>query len=84
MGNRISAKVWKVGDPEPTMPQYDEIDADPIMGGQFSISSDIAGDNLPVDARADSTFDDIVFIVPEPASMLLILTGLIALLALRR
>jgi hypothetical protein len=85
VGNRISAKVWKVDDPEPTMPQYDEIDPDPIMSGQFSISSDIvAGLPVPVDARADSTLDDIVFIVPEPASVLLILTGLIALLTLRR
>ena len=83
VGNRISAKVWKEGDPVPTMPQYDEIDPDPIMSGQFSISSDW-GLGLDSPGGADSTFDDIVFIVPEPASVLLILTGLIAVLALRR
>jgi hypothetical protein len=83
VGNRISAKAWKVSDPEPALPQYDEIDPDPIMSGQFSISSDkVLGVKVP--ALADATFDDIVFIVPEPAPFALALAGLLGVVALRR
>jgi hypothetical protein len=78
VGNQISAKVWRVGDSEPPMPQFSMTDPDPIIGGMIGISSDkTLGVSVP--ARADATFDDIVFIgVPEPSSLLLILMGLAA------
>jgi hypothetical protein len=83
IGSRITAKVWQVGDLEPTTPQFDWIDPDPITGGQIAISADKAlGNTVP--ARADGTFDDVVFIVPEPASVALVLAGLVGVLALRR
>jgi hypothetical protein len=84
VGNQISAKVWKVGAPEPPMSQFSITDPDPISGGMIGISSDkVLG--VPVPARADSTFDDIVFNgVPEPSSFLLILLGVLALTISRR
>jgi hypothetical protein len=84
VGNRISAKVWRVGDPEPAAPQFQMIDLDPIIGGQLGISSDRTIANK-TDARGDGTFDDIVFFaVPEPASITLILVAMCGFLALRR
>ena len=57
---RISAKVWKVNDPEPMLPQFEWIDPAPVPPGQIAISSDkTIGNTLP--ARGDGTFDDIVF-----------------------
>ncbi len=84
VGNRITGKVWKVGDMEPALPQFDWLDPDPILGGMIGIVSDKAlGNTIP--ARADSTFDDIVFFaVPEPNSLILFLVGLVASSCYRR
>ena len=84
IGHRITGKVWKMGEMEPALPQFDWIDPDPILSGMIGFSSDKAlGNTIP--ARADATFDDIVFFaVPEPATVLLILLGLGALTSYRR
>ena len=83
VGHQISAKVWKVGDPEPLAPQFSVFDPSPVPGGMIGISSDKSlGVGVP--ARGDATFDDIVFIgIPEPSSVLL-LVGLAAITLYRR
>ena len=79
VGNKISAKVWKDGDSEPSSPQFLMIDDTPITGGQISISSDRTTSNT-TDARGDGTFDDIYFIVPEPGSLWLFTLGFLGVL----
>ena len=76
VGNRITGKVWKVGDMEPALPQFDWFDPEPIPSGMIGISSDKAlGNTIP--ARANATFDDIVFIsVPEPSTALLMFAAI--------
>lgn len=78
VGARITAKVWRVGDAEPSAPQFDWIDPDPISGGMIAIASDKSSGNTIL-ARGDATFDNIVFdAVPEPSTLLLGLVGLTA------
>ncbi len=83
-GARITAKVWRAGDLEPSEPLFDWIDPDPIAGGMIAISSDKTKGNT-IDARGDGTFDDIVFYsVPEPQSLLLLAVGTLAMFIYRR
>ena len=84
IGPRITGKVWKMGEMEPELPQFVWVDPDPILSGMIGIASDKAlGNTIP--ARADATFDDIVFFaVPEPNSLILFLVGLVAANCCRR
>jgi len=68
VGDQISAKVWKVGELEPTAPQFTMIDDDPIVSGLIAISSDKSSGNT-IPARGDATFDDIYF-TPVPFAQL--------------
>jgi hypothetical protein len=84
IGDRITARAWKVGDPEPLLPQYDEIDLEPIMSGMVLISADkILGVQNP--ALGDATFDDIVFVaIPEPSTFALVAFGMLGIVGYRR
>ena len=60
VGARVTGKVWRFGSAEPAEPQFTWIDPAPLSAGQIAISSDkTIGNTLP--ARADGTWDDIVF-----------------------
>ena len=84
VGDRITAKVWKVGDTEPSSPQFNWIDDDPITSGMIGISSDKTAGNR-IFARGDATFDDIVFRpIPEPTTCASLLAGLLAAITLKR
>ena len=82
VGSQISAKVWRVGQPEPDEPQYSEFDPFALSAGFIAISSDVITVDAP--SFADATFDNIVFIVPEPASFVLVLVGLVSLWGRKR
>lgn len=84
VGARITGKVWMVGAAEPSVPQFEWIDPDPIATGMLVISSDKSSGNTIL-ARGDATFDDIVFhAVPEPSTMLGSCVALLATVSLRR
>ena len=82
VGNLLSLKYWKVGDPEPAVPQ---LTAPDVRGatGRFSVAVSFPSFNSPA-ATISATFDDITFIVPEPATMTLTMAGLLVLLAARQ
>jgi hypothetical protein len=83
VGARITGKVWRAGDLEPSAPQFNWVDPDPITSGMIAISSDkTIGNTIPT--HGDSTFDDMVFNpVPEPATSVLLFAGLLAVLPWR-
>ena len=82
VGSQLSLKYWKVGDPEPALPQ---VTAPDVRGatGRFSVAVSFPGNHNPA-SLISATFDDIVFIVPEPAAITLGMTGLLLLLATGR
>jgi hypothetical protein len=82
VGSQLSLKYWEVGDPEPAVPQMTRTD---VRGatGKFSVFVSFPGGHNPASVIS-ATFDDIVFIVPEPASVILTLVGLFGLFRLRR
>jgi len=69
VGDQVSMKVWRVGDPEPEFPQLALIDG-ALQTGQFGISSAILGYPFPGPARVSGTFDDIYFAFPEDDDVL--------------
>ena len=65
VGSQITAKVWRVGEPEPSTPQFSGIDTS-VVAGQIYLTSDVITADTP--SFADATFDNLVFVVPEPAT----------------
>ena len=62
IGNEISMKVWRDGDPEPESPQLMFTDST-LSTGAFGVESDIPPTHgMP--ARVSATFDDIQFTFP--------------------
>lgn len=71
VGDQLSMKAWKLGDPEPTLPQWTHTDST-ISTGQFGVGANHWQIQPP--STVNATFDDIYFQVPEPSSC--VLTGL--------
>jgi protocatechuate 3,4-dioxygenase beta subunit len=69
VGDQVSMKVWRVGDPEPEFPQLAFIDGT-LRTGQFGIISNILVYPSPESTRVSGTFDDIYFSFPEHADVL--------------
>ena len=66
VGDRITAKTWKVGEPEPDAPQIVFFDST-FSEGQIGIVSNINVSDPPVgEAVVHSSFDDIAFTFPGP------------------
>ena len=82
VGNQLSMKVWRDGDPEPTTPQLMATDPTPLPIGQIGLATwngTANSSSFPIDA----TFDDIYFTpIPEPSTLLL--AALVALRLLMR
>lgn len=77
VGNTISAKAWQVGTTEPTAPQFSTVDPAVLGPGQIALTNDIPT-ALVFAARADASFDNVSFVVvPEPATCVLLLAGLL-------
>lgn len=81
VGNTLSIKKWRDGDPEPAMPDFVTQDANPLPGGLVLLTSDVGSPNPEF---ADNSFDDIVFIVPEPSALCLMMLGCVGLARRRR
>ena len=65
VGNRISMKVWRVGEPEPDLPQLTFIDATHVHG-VFGVDANMEFGST-VEGVVNTTFDDIRFTpVPQP------------------
>jgi protocatechuate 3,4-dioxygenase beta subunit len=65
VGDRLSIKVWRVGDPEPESPQLTLTDST-LRTGKFAVWSNINNVSpFPGPDRVDATFDDIYFRFPE-------------------
>ena len=65
-GNQLWMKVWKDGTQEPASPQLTITDSTLTVGG-FGIGVGLGEDDLEP-AIVNATFDDVSFVVPEPAS----------------
>ena len=81
VGDEISAKAWRVGDPEPPA-QLTVTDPAGFAGGRLVISAGVEGGD-PI-GIGGAVFDDLTFIVPEPSSALMSGIGLLGILASRR
>ncbi|MCO6046645.1 PEP-CTERM sorting domain-containing protein [Aeoliella sp. ICT_H6.2] len=78
VGDQLSMKVWRDGEPEPTQPQLAFTDAT-LPVGRFALQTNInfASDTV---GPINTTFDDVYFTpVPEPSTALMT-TGLIGML----
>lgn len=84
VGATISARVWEVGTPEPVEPQFVWSDPFPFPGGQIALYSLVQSQLMPVESRADASFDNVRFLVPEPAAVYLLVTALIGMATFRR
>jgi protocatechuate 3,4-dioxygenase beta subunit len=70
VGDRLSMKWWPVDEPEPTEPQWEWTDPDPLPEGRIALNVFISqmGVNrtgTPGPWRLGATFDDIYFTFPE-------------------
>ena len=65
VGDRISMKVWRVGDPEPDLPQLTFLDSTHTHG-VFGVDANMAFSSSAEDV-VNTTFDDVLFTpVPKP------------------
>ena len=64
VGDQLSMKVWRVGDPEPESPQLKITDTS-LSTGTFGVGSLIHLSPFPGPARVSATFDDIYFTFPD-------------------
>ena len=82
IGNQHSMKVWQVGSAEPDQPQLTVTD-DTFSQGMLGLGAGLSAGDM--DTMVNATFDDVTFIVPEPHSAAIILSGIFAIgLAVRR
>ena len=80
VGDQLTAKAWRVGDPEPAA-QLTATDPTFTTGG-LTIGAGIEhGDPVGI---GGAVFDDLIFTVPEPSTSLLIGVGLLGVLTLGR
>jgi hypothetical protein len=71
VGSEFSMKAWKVGDPEPPLPQLTVVDSTYAAGG-LGIFANLYTNNISVPTLVDGTFDDVSFTpIPEPSSVTL-------------
>jgi hypothetical protein len=81
VGNQLSMKAWRLGDPEPAVPQWTHTDST-IPTGQFGVGANHWAVLPPETVNA--TFDDVTFrIVPEPSMLASIAAALFAALTYR-
>lgn len=81
--DQLSLKAWRVGDPVPAEPQLVATDSN-YSTGLLGVTAGIAGD-ASEPAMTDFKVDDIYFtIVPEPASSLTFVFGLVAITSAAR
>ena len=83
VGATISARIWEVGTPEPSEPQFVWTDPSPIPGGQIALYSLVQSELMPDPSRADASFDNVYFRVPEPTALPLLVAVLIGAMASR-
>lgn len=67
VGDELSLKVWRPGEPVPDDPQETIFDTT-FTSGMFGVAANTLGQTLPLGA----TFDNIFFTVPEPSSFMLL------------
>ena len=72
VGATISARVWEVGTSEPPEPQFVWTDPSRVPGGQIGLYSLVQSELMPVPSRADASFDNVAFTIPEPTTLLLL------------
>ena len=60
VGDQLSMKVWRVGDPEPALPQLTIIDST-FATGRIGVETNISWPDYPDAAQVNATFDDITF-----------------------
>jgi len=70
VGDRLSMKWWPVGSPEPTEPQWEWIDPDPLPAGRIALNVFISqrgvnATGTPGPWRLGAIFDDLYFTFPE-------------------
>ena len=82
IGDQLSLKYWASGDPEPVDPQI-VVTEGSLSSGNLIVGASFPGDHNPPSV-VGASFDDIVFIVPEPTSVSILLVGLMGLWFLRK
>ena len=70
VGNQLSLRVWRDGQPEPGAPQLTAIDST-YSSGQFAIATGVSTSAAEPNITS-TTFDDIYFTIPEPSSLMLL------------
>jgi hypothetical protein len=71
VGNEFSMKAWKVGDPEPALPQFTAVD-NAYSAGLVGVTASVFTNNISVATPVNATFDDLLFTpIPEPSSVIL-------------
>jgi hypothetical protein len=81
IGNEFSLKAWKVGDPEPTTPQFTAIDNTYALGA-LGVSASVSTNNISAPTPVNATFDNVAFTpIPEPAAVFLVVAALASLFA---
>jgi MYXO-CTERM domain-containing protein len=84
VGARISAKVWEARAAEPAEPQFVWLDPERIPGQQVAMYSLVQSQLMSAPSRADASFDNFAFRIPEPTGLGLAAIGLAGLAACRR
>lgn len=82
VGDQLSFKFWRDGDPEPTAPQLTATDSS-YPSGLFGVGNSAAGDAMEP-GIISSFYDDVFFTVPEPSTFALFTLAMGGLLYCRR
>lgn len=85
VGDQLSVKIWRVGEPEPAVPQWTHTD-NTLTAGQFGLGANHWAEQPP--SAVSATFDDVYFtFVPEPNALaiaVLLIPGALIVGAVRR
>ena len=65
VGDLLSMKVWRAGEPEPTRPQLTWMDREPLPPSPLGLMS-VVDTRVPEPMYIDTTYDDIYFTFPVP------------------
>jgi hypothetical protein len=60
VGDQLSMKVWRVGKPEPKLPQLTVVDST-FTGGLLALETNISWPDFPEPSQVNATFDDVYF-----------------------